>query len=63
MSFVTTMSNSLDDMDAKWQFVMTKLFNTLAKVLPSVMSILTTSVTNIYMWPMLNVYILFAYFD
>ncbi len=43
---------------------MTKLFNT--SMLPSVMSILTTSVTNvtnIYMWFMLDVYILFAYFE
>jgi hypothetical protein len=33
MSFVTKMSSSLDDMDAKWQYIMTKLSNTLAKVL------------------------------
>jgi hypothetical protein len=33
ISFVTKMSSSLDDMDAKWQFVMTNLSNTLAKVL------------------------------
>jgi hypothetical protein len=33
MSFVIEMSSSLDDIDAKWQFVMTKLFNMSAKVL------------------------------
>ncbi len=33
MSFVTKMSSILDDMDAKWQYVMTKLSNTSAKVL------------------------------
>jgi hypothetical protein len=33
MSFVTKMSNSLDDMDAKWQSIMTKLSNTSIKML------------------------------
>ncbi len=32
MSFVTKMSNSLDDMDAKWQYVMIKLSNMPTKV-------------------------------
>jgi hypothetical protein len=33
MSFVTKMFNSLNDMDAKWQYVMAKLFNKSTKVL------------------------------
>ncbi len=32
MFFVTKMSSSLYDMDAKWQYVMTELSNTLVKV-------------------------------
>jgi DNA gyrase inhibitor GyrI len=33
MSFVIKMSSSLDDMDAKWQYVITKLSNTSVKML------------------------------